>query len=259
PSGYPQDNITTPNTAVARLNGKDPDKRIGPSIILKVMAGDTIQAAVRAYYKKQAAPKKNASIPAEQMLAGLLQAFTAPAMQAISAHEMSAATNARKIAPGLGLTAADLQSLKQKDPNNKKLDKPKAYLNYVFFDNQLNFVEEGSGLKQVDGEAGELETLSSEKVVAKKDGYVYIFTSNESQQDVFFDNLGVTQITRPILEETHYYPFGLTMAGISQTAPLKIQGRRKFNGIAFNHEEFSDESGLELYTAYYRNLDPQIG
>src|SRR5699024_4425141 len=82
PSGYPQDNITTPNTAVARLNGKDPDKRIGPSIILKVMAGDTIQAAVRAYYKKQAAPKKNASIPAEQMLAGLLQAFTAPATQA---------------------------------------------------------------------------------------------------------------------------------------------------------------------------------
>lgn len=50
PLDYPQDNVTTPNQAVAKLNGSDPDKRIGPSIILKVMAGDTIQAAVRAYY-----------------------------------------------------------------------------------------------------------------------------------------------------------------------------------------------------------------
>ena len=49
------------------------------------------------------------------------------------------------------------------------------------------------------------------------------------------------------------------MAGISQTAPLKIQGRRKFNGIEFNHQEFSDGAGLELYTADYRSLDPQIG
>src|SRR5699024_4599515 len=35
PVDYPQDNITTPNQAVARLNGGDPNKRIGPSIILK--------------------------------------------------------------------------------------------------------------------------------------------------------------------------------------------------------------------------------
>lgn len=147
------------------------------------------------------------------MLAGLLQAFTAPAVQSVTTHSALLASNAQTTDPGL--TANDLQSLKQQDPNNKKLDKPKAYLNYVFFDKQLNFVEEGSGLKQVDGEAGELETLSSGKVVAKKDGYVYIFASNESQQDVFFDNLGVTQTTGPILEETHYYPFGLTMARIS--------------------------------------------
>src|SRR5699024_3933023 len=76
---------------------------------------------------------------------------------------------------------------------------------------------------------------------------------------MFIDNIGARLITGPILEETHYYPFALTMAGISQTAPLKIQGRRKFNGITFNHEEFSDGSGLELYTANYRSLDPQIG
>src|SRR5699024_9719473 len=70
--------------------------------------------------------------------------------------------------------------------------------------------------------------------------------------------------------ETHYYPrpylngtfgraFGLTMSGISNTAPLKLEGKRKFNGIEFNHKEFSDGSGLDLYTAHFRGLDPQIG
>ena len=134
-----------------------------------------------------------------------------------------------------------------------------GYLNYVFFDKQLNFVEEGSGIRQVDGEAGALETLASGKVVARQNGYVYVFTSNESQRDVLFDNLGVTQITGPVLEETHYYPFGLTMSGISTTAPLKIEAKRKFNGIEFNHKEFSDGSGLDIYTAKFRGLDPQIG
>src|SRR5699024_3637174 len=119
--------------------------------------------------------------------------------------------------------------------------------------------EEGSGVKQVDGEAGELETLSSGKVVAKENGYVYVFTSNESPQPVLFDNFGVTQITGTVLEETHYYPFGLTMSGISTTAPLKLEGKRKLNGIEFNHKEFSDGSGLDLYTAKFRGLDPQIG
>jgi len=86
-----------------------------------------------------------------------------------------------------------------------------------------------------------------------------VYTSNESQQDVLFDNLGVLDITGPVLEETHYYPFGLAMAGISSAAPLKLEGRRRFNGIEFNHKEFSDGSGLDLYTANFRGLDSQIG
>jgi hypothetical protein len=41
-------------------------------------------------------------------------------------------------------------------------------------------VNNGSGIKQVDGEPNQLETLASGKVVAKKNGYVYVYTSNES-------------------------------------------------------------------------------
>lgn len=66
-------------------------------------------------------------------------------------------------------------------------------------------------------------------------------------------------ITGPVLEETHYYPFGLTMAGISTMAPLKLSNNYKYNSIELNNNEFNDGSGLDLYTAYYRSLDPQIG
>ena len=115
------------------------------------------------------------------MLGGLVEALVVPATQAVAVHNARLASAARVTGPGL--TANDLQQLKNKEPQNEPENKPKAYLDYVFFDKQLNFVPDGSGVKQVDGEAGKLETLSSGKVVAKKNGYVYVYTSNESQQD----------------------------------------------------------------------------
>jgi len=140
--------------------------------------------------------------------------------------------------------------------------KPKAYLNWVLFDEQFNFVANSSGFEQV-GASDEYKTHVRSDLTASKNGYLYIYVSNVTENiDVFFDNLWVTHVRGAILEETHYYPFGLTMAGISSKALSfgNPQNRRKFNyGSELANGEFSDGSGLEMYETKFRGLDPQVG
>jgi RHS repeat-associated protein len=257
PVGYPEDEATANNEYVAKLNAKDGGKKIGPSLVLKVMAGDTIQIGARAFYKSTG-PKDNKSVSPEDMVAGLLQAFGGQT-GSDAAH---ANRQAEVVSPLGNFNGNDYQRLKEKDPDQNQQDKPKAYLNFVLFDDQFNLVEENSGVRQVKGEPDQLQTLAVDKMPVTKSGFLYVYTSNETQQDVLFDNVTVAAVSGPLLEETHYYPYGLTMAGISSNALKGVnypENRKKYNGNELQNKEFEDESGLEWTDFNARTYDQQIG
>ncbi|MBV7531175.1 DUF6443 domain-containing protein [Chitinophaga sp. sic0106] len=256
PVGYPDNAVA--NKFVSKLNAGGTGKKIGPSLVLRVMAGDTVKIGAQAFYKSSG-PKEGKDATPENMLADLLLSLNGKATGSQNLHGATVNSNGPI---NSNFYNNDYQRLREKGTDPDQSNRPHAYLNYVLFDDQFKLVESNSGVKQVAATADEIQTLAANIATIEKSGFLYVYTSNESAQDVYFDNLSVTQSSGRVIEETHYYPFGLTMAGLSSSALMGDQypiNRRKYNGNELQSNEFSDGSGLELYDFNARTYDPQLG
>ena len=242
----------TNSTKLYKLNGSSPTTKTGLGITLKVMAGDKIDVFGRSYYfANNPTPTNNniSTIPVLDILAGFLGSPLAAATTAVHGEVTATTLN-----NPTGITGINNLFTQQNNQNNTASSKPKAFINVIFFDEQFKAVDFKTSIVGNNQEQkqhfSELQNLA-----ANKSGFVYIYCSNETSVDVLFDNVQVVQTRSPIMEETHYYPFGLTMSGISSKAAGSLENKKKWNVGS----ELNTDLDINLYETFYRSLDPQIG
>jgi len=239
PSGY-TDTYTDPNDKVALVRGDG--NKIGPAILLKVMAGDRFNIHASAWWTGSSSGTNTS--PLTSIVSALISGAPGVSGGKIGATELTSTI----LDPQVNLFLANDQ------PGVS--GKPKAYLNWILFDEQFKYIGNGNSGAEPVGNSGVVQPFNKSDMPVNQNGYLYIYTSNETNYDVFFDNLQVTHIRGPLLEESHYYPFGLTMAGINSKA-LELgspQNKKKYQNY-----ELNSDFDINLYESFYRTHDPQIG
>lgn len=244
------------NTMAANLNGGDTHRTIGSSLLVHVMAGDKVSMNVSTLYNGYDATQ-DAPLSSSAVMNSIISTLTGGVGGIGTSESHNTKVVSEVFNPTNYNSYNDLVSVAT-DPS-----KPKAYLNYVLFDENMQLVREMSGAFQASGEGDWQQIGTNTALEIPKNGYLAVYLSNTSViahcsacADVYFDQLLVQLSHGNLLEENHYYPHGLPIKNLGSvtTDPSYQENRRKYQA-----NEYITGLGLNWMDFGARQYDPQIG
>ena len=230
---------------VAKLDGVS--RVTGPAKSLKVLPGDVVDIEVYVKYLHKAVYDE--TVPVSMLLGGFFGAFLSAGSEMLISNGF--------------VSEAILSSLPViQNPNKNYDDVPSAFVNVLLFNKDYDLelgakyaISNDGKFELGDNDFGPHEYLKIDPITIQKEGYIYIYLSNESKmRDVYFDDLLITHTHSPIVQKNDYYPFGLGIAGLSAQKENSYCTRWTFQG-----QERQDAHNLGWYGFKWRNHQPELG
>ncbi|RAK70027.1 DUF5675 family protein [Hymenobacter edaphi] len=221
---------------VARLNAAA-GKPIGPLKTLTVRKGDTLRIEAFGRYN-QPVHNINYGFSLLSFVTSLLQ------QPPVAAPGDTRSARTRAL-PFLGVSLALVPQLTQLSNGV-----PKSYLRVLVFDQDSALLTSYTQQLTMAGK-NNYQRLNID-LTAPQDGFVQAYVGNESDTDVYFDDISVDYQPTLLVQENQYDPFGLDLIGLNH---IVCSG----NEFTFNGKEKLDDFGVN-YSAYEARLyDPVIG
>jgi hypothetical protein len=175
PYNYPDKNPLN-----AKLS-KVPGKSKGLSILLRVLAGDTISINAKAFYNMdKTLPGKGVDIV--PVVGSAITAMTSPASTVLG--------EAARLAVDLGAEASQSVTLRSalQDDDSQKEVKPQSGINFILYNNHMEVVEANTGVLLVEDRFNEIQTLATDNLIMQEAGFLEVYINNEAQTPVYYDN-----------------------------------------------------------------------
>jgi hypothetical protein len=161
------------NTMAANLNGGDDSRVIGTSLLVHVMAGDKVAMNVSSYFNGYD-PNQDVPLQAPQVMSQIVSTL----MGGDGGFGGSESHNTRVVQQVFN--PDNYQVLDELTQAVTDPSKPKAYLNYALFDENMNLVKEMSGAFQASGDGDWAEIGTTSALEVPTNGYLAVYLSNTS-------------------------------------------------------------------------------
>lgn len=225
----------------AKLNPYSSGPAVGPALMIPVTAGDLVNMETWARY--------NVTTGGVNSLVSNLASLVSSAFTGVSGVSEANRTTLSNAVPGVSGNI----------PNGGGNNEPKAYLNYILFDNSYTQSQFGYVAVSDDGYQT-YERLTTGDLTMPVSGYLYIYVANESTAnvDVWFDDLKIIHQKAnnqlQVVGAKDYYPFGMQIAGTEYWNEARKSYKYGYQGI------YSEQDSLTKWNTFaLRSYDPALG